>query len=817
MGELKLAFQRIRQRPAATAASILTLACSIGAAAATWSLLSAVLLHPLPIERPGDVYVVGELRSVRGMSPVSEAHVYQVFQKVRAAGAFPRVAAGGAATGPLLVETNGSLVRTPVYFATHDWFDLLGVRITRGRSFTAEEDRRGAALTAVISDSYWRRVYGADPSILGRSVVVANVPATIVGVTAAGFRGLNLASSPDLYLPLHTVEDIAAITGNYLQDGSRPNYSPTAWITIVGRLTPRAKPSEVIGRVAAAAYAPIPGRTAPSFMLVPVETAALPATARSGIAQFSRLLAVTVGMLLLVGCATVGMLLLLRTESRREELATCLALGALPSRLARGIVLEGLVLAAPSALLSLPIASGLFVVFRGFQLPGGVPLDRLGLGIDRSVLVAAAASCVLATFVVGVAAAASATSGNVADALRSRTGSTPRATRRVVRTFLVTAQVAVALVLLSGAGLLARSLSAALQLNPGFETGRLVSGMAMLGPLGYTADRSSEFGAELRSRVAGTATVRSFAISNWQGGMTASGRLVIDGQPRQFPSMVAFHAIDDHYFATLGLRPTSGRDFAPTDGPLAPRVVIVSESFGRMIANGGSPLGRRIRAASYRPPAPPAEQEIVGVVPDVITTVGIDEPLVMYLPIAQTSRSQNLEFLARAAVTPAAAMRDIAAAIKQLEPRIVAVPMSSMRDQMGAQMEPQRLGIRVLGGLSAIALLLTALGTFVLAETMMTNRAREFGIRAALGARAPQLTRLVLAEIVRLVGAGLAIGLLLAWLGANTIRAFLFRVQPLDAWTLGAVAALIAAIALAVSLKPAVRAARVDVSAMLRE
>jgi len=817
MGELRLAFRRLRQRPAAAAASILTLAFSIGAAAATWSLLNAVLLHPLPIEQPGDVYVLGELRTFRGQSPVSEAHLYQVFQKVRAAGAFPRVVGGGSAIGPLLVDADGSLVRTPVYFATHDWFDVLGVRIALGRGFTAAEDHRGAAPAVVISDSYWRRVYAADPSVLGRSIVVGSARATIVGVAPAGFRGLNLATSPDLYLPLHTVEDIAAITGNYLQDGSRPDYSPTAWITIVGRLTSRAKPSEVIDRVGAAAYSPIPGRTAPSFTLVPVETAALPAMARSGIPQFSRLLGVTVGMLLLVGCATVGMLLLLRTESRREELATCLALGAPPARLARGIVLEGLLLAATSALLALPIASGLFVAFRGFQLPGGVRLDLLGLGVDRSVLVAAAASCVLATLVVGVAAAASATSGNVADALRSRTGSTPRATRRVVRTFLVTAQVAVALVLLSGAGLLARSLSAALELNPGFETGRLVSGTAMLGQLGYTADRSGEFGTDLRSRIAGTGTVRSLAISDWQGGMTASGRLVIDGQPRQFPSMVAFHAIDEHYFATLGLRPTSGRDFAPTDGPLAPRVVIVSESFGRMIANGGSPLGRRIRAASYRPPAPPAEQEIVGVVPDVITTVGIDEPLVMYLPIEQTSRSVNLQFLARAAVTADAAMRDIAAAIKQLEPRIVSVPMSTMRDQMGAQMGPQRLGIRVLGGLSAIALLLTALGTFVLAETMMTSRAREFGIRAALGARAAQLTRLVIGEIVRLVGAGLAVGLLLAWLGANTIRSFLFKVQPLDALTLGAVAALIAAIALAVSLKPAVRAARVDVAAMLRE
>jgi hypothetical protein len=320
----------------------------------------------------------------------------------------------------------------------------------------------------------------------------------------------------------------------------------------------------------------------------------------------------------------------------------------------------------------------------------------------------------------------------------------------------------------------------------------------------------------LQSRVAGTSTIRSLAIAEWQGAMSESGRLIIDGQPRQFPTTVVYQAIDEHCFSTLGLRLTSGRDFAPTDGSSAPRVIIVSESFGRMIANGGSPLGRRIRASSSRPPAPPAEQEIVGVVPDVITTVGIDEPLVMYLPIAQASRSTNPMLLARAASTPESAMRDVAAAVKELEPRIVSVPLTTMRERMGAQMGPQRLGIRVLGGLSGIALLLTALGTYVLAETMMTTRAREFGIRGALGARARQLAGLVIGEIALLVGAGLAIGLLLAWLGAGTIRSFLFRIEPLDVVTLGTVAALLGGIALIVSLKPALRAARVDVMATLR-
>jgi hypothetical protein len=338
-----------------------------------------------------------------------------------------------------------------------------------------------------------------------------------------------------------------------------------------------------------------------------------------------------------------------------------------------------------------------------------------------------------------------------------------------------------------------------------------------LGAYGYTTDTADRFASDLAARMRANAVIASFSLTEFQGGMSASGRLVIDNEPRQFPTLVSFRSVDEHYFRTIGLRVISGRDFASTDAAYSASVVIVSESLGRMIASGGSPLGSGIRDTSSRPPAPPTVREIVGVVPDVITDVAVDQPLVIYFPRAQMPRVPYVEWVARASGAASPAVREVLSAIKAIDPQVTPAPMLTMREQLGRQMGTQEFGGIVLGSLGVIAALLTAVGIYVLVETMTAMRLREMGIRSALGASRTQLATLVLTEAATLVGIGLSVGLVLVWLGASTVRSFLFRVQPLDPMTLGAVACLIASLAVFVSLKPALRAARVDVSAMLRE
>lgn len=294
------------------------------------------------------------------------------------------------------------------------------------------------------------------------------------------------------------------------------------------------------------------------------------------------------------------------------------------------------------------------------------------------------------------------------------------------------------------------------------------------------------------------------------------GPVPIDGVPRKFPTAVDFVSVDQEYFATIGMPLLSGRNFSTEDSARAPLVGIVSESFARLLGDGSSPLGRRITMPYSFPPAPPPQVEVVGVVPDVVTSVSVMEPLVLYMPIAQQYPLASREFMVRAATDADAARREIMTAIKQLDPAVTPAPMYTMQERLGRQMGAQRFGATVLGTLGTIAVLLTLLGTYVLADSMATMRMREMGIRAALGATRRQLGTIVLRETGRLIGIGLIVGLGLAWLGANTIRAFLFQVQPVDPVTLGGVAALILVLTMAVSLRAALRVSRVDLAYVLR-
>jgi MacB-like periplasmic core domain len=299
--------------------------------------------------------------------------------------------------------------------------------------------------------------------------------------------------------------------------------------------------------------------------------------------------------------------------------------------------------------------------------------------------------------------------------------------------------------------------------------------------------------------------------------MMSGGRLVIDSEPRRFASTVAFTAVDQQYFRTLGVKVVRGRDFGVDDRKGSALVAIVSESFGRALASGGDPLGRRIAMPYSRIGQPPDTMQVVGVVPDLIRDVAVLEPLVMYTPLAQSEEARGSTFVVLAAGSAAAARREILSAIRQMDGAITPSPLLTIDDRMAAQMGPQRFGALVMGALGFVAVLLTIVGSYVVAESTAVARRREMAVRAALGARSTQLALTVLVQTLRLVGAGLLCGLALAWLGANTIRTLLYHIQPLDPATLGGVAALILLLSLAVSVKPALQVAWIDLNRVLRE
>jgi putative ABC transport system permease protein len=819
MDEVRLAVRRLKSRPGAMLFSVLTLACAIGASASTWSLLSAVVLHPLPVRNPARLVVAGTV--IPAGSPawagvdgtIRDGFIYPLFPAIRDSGIFDRVVAEWGSTHSLLTGTGSTPVRAAVGFATFDFFEVLGIPMRSGRGFLPADDQKGAAPVAIVTDAYRRRTFGDEADVVGRTMTVASTVVTIVGVTPRGFRGTDLSQAVDFYLPLHTLGEIGSPLTNYFADPAHSS-APTSGVKVIALLRAGTTPSEATARLAGLDVPPNAGKPA-LFGLTPIEISAIPVTARAGMNQFAGLLAATVSLLLLIGCGTVGMLLLVRTEARRDEFALCVALGASRTRLAAGIAAEGTLLACIGAVLAIPIAWWLFYGVRAFRLPGAVDIGLLDLTIDLRAIAAASGGALLACVVISLIAATYGFGANAAESLRSRTGATPRLRGRATRSVLVAAQVAVALVLVAGAVLFARSLSAALSLNTGLEMRRVVTGSVDLGPHGYDAPRAGAFFDDVRGRLLGNPAVLSMAYSVEQGGM--SGKLVVDGEPRQFPTMVAFMAVDDEYFRTLGVHVFSGRDFTQADRPGAPLVTLISESFARQLAGSGNPIGRRVTMPGHRPGQPPDVMEVVGVVSDVVTRVSVLEPLTMYFPLAQTGATTYRSLAIRAARDADAARREIMSAIKQVDAAVAPSPLITLEGRIAQQMGSQRFGAVVLGALGGVAVLLTILGTYVLAESMAAMRMREMGIRAALGASGRQLGVIVLAETGRLVGLGLIVGFALAWVGAGTIRAFLFQIKPLDPATLAEVAGLIFTLALAVSLRPAIRASRVDPAQVLKE
>jgi hypothetical protein len=285
------------------------------------------------------------------------------------------------------------------------------------------------------------------------------------------------------------------------------------------------------------------------------------------------------------------------------------------------------------------------------------------------------------------------------------------------------------------------------------------------------------------------------------------------------PSFVAVVWIDRRYLRTIGLPVSTGRAFTSDDRPGAPPVAVVSASLAKLISDSGHPVGERIESTGYWP----FSADIVGVVPDLVLGPAGLKPLRVYMPLAQAPPlpaypgAPGPSLIVRATADAATAMSAVTSAVRGLDPQVRLRPMSTIDAGILDDMAPQRFGMTVMGALGAIALFLSVLGTYVLAESMATLRRREMGIRAALGARAGQLRLLLMSETVRLVGFGLLLGVALSWLGAGTIRAFLFQVEPFDPLVTGGVATLIVALAVLVSLRPARAAARVDLARVLRE
>lgn len=806
--DLRYGLRQLRRSPGFTFVSVLTIAVGTGATSVVFIAAHDLLMRPLPVESPEGLAIVRESwdgwrSSHNGYTVVSYPRLQEL-----ADGTSHLFAglAGHRVDAVSLMAGDRAEVR-PAVIATANYFDVLGVRPALGRHFGAAEEHDPVV---VLSHRYWADRLGRDPHVVGRTVLVNGRAHTVVGVTAEGFRGLMWGDRPDVWIPA------GAFRQHLPTAEGEDEVGPEPWLVAVGRLGPgltREQAESGFGVVAANVPERFRQAELEEARLEPVRV--LSPSDRTDIARFLGLLLAASGMVLLIGSANVGGMLLARASARTREVAVRRAIGAGRGRLLRQLLTETLLLFAIGGGGGVLLAYGLASLF--VRVPS-VLNDELVLNVAPSLPVVAMALAVTLAVAVSVGLAP-AMQGTTTPLLPALGGGAPGRKRTRLRSTFVVAQLSVTLVLLVSAGLFVRSLQAALAADVGFEVDGVVVARVELAPHGYGPDRALAFFDGLVERLGHRPEIRSAALTDYPPlssnvDQRRVERLAEGGAPAE-ETTVRIGFVDPGFFETLGVPLRTGRGIEASDRAGAPPVVVVNETMAARLWPGEPPLGRVLRLGDR-------EYEVVGVVPDgrYENRLEITTPPYAYFSVAQAPRSAAT-VLVRAAGDEASAQRALREEIAALDPAVglggsVMWGTGPLRELADLALLPQRLAAIVVGFLGSVALALAGIGIFGILAFHVNQRRREIGVRLALGARAPDVLRLVLRQGAVLVSVGIGTGLVGAAALTRLLSSLLFGVAPMDPLTLGAVAGLLAAVALVAAFLPARRAAGVDPMVALR-
>ncbi|HEY6292611.1 MAG TPA: ABC transporter permease [Terriglobia bacterium] len=826
LSDLRYGLRTLATNPGFAVAAILSLALGVGANTAIFQLLDAVRMRTLPVSHPEQL---AELRltdttwlrgSQQSWNPILTNPIWERIRD-RPPEAFAGMFAW--AEDDFNIAPSGEVRHAQGLWVSGEFFHVLGVQPRLGRLFAAADDHRGCGLPgAVVSYAFWQRELGGDLAAIGRKITLDYQPVEIIGVTSAGFSGLDVGQSFDVALPLcsqATLEDYS-----FLDSGT------IWWLSIMGRLNP----GWTLGRTTAELGSMSPGifeATLPKEYprenikdYLRLKLAAYPAG--TGISWLREqyqdplwLLLATAGLVLLIACANLANLMLARASAREREMAVRLALGASRGRLIRQLMAESLLLAAIGAALGLVLSGALSRFMVAFLTTQGTTLS-LDLHPDWRVIGFTGGVAILACLLFGLTPALRATRIAPGAAMKaSGRGVTTTRQHFSLRRTLVATQVALSLVLLVGALLFSRSLHNLMTVKTGFQQDGILISYADMTRLKLPYERHAAFQQELLERLRAIPGVDAAAQVRFLplGGNATENRIWKSGSdPRQSVNAY-FNWVSDDYFKTLQTPFLAGRDFDTRDTATTPPVAIVNQAFARALGSGSNPVGSRFRREAT--PSDPAEMdfEIIGLVADTkYRNIRQD-----FVPIAFLSASQDArwnwsnQILIRSNVPIGDLTSRVREAIAGLNPEIgteFEVFKTTIRDGLLRD----RLMATVSGFFGLLAALLAVVGLYGVMSYMVVRRTNEIGIRMTLGAGRSEIVAMVMREAGALLSVGLGVGLLLSLAGAKAARALLFGLQPYDPLTLALAAALLAAVALAASFLPAKRAARLDPMAALR-
>jgi len=827
--DLRFSARSFLRSPAFTAAALLTLALGIGATTAIYSLVDQVILHALPVREPerlvlvdwnGDDLITGGIGS-------SNLMPYPICRDLQQQ---TRYLDGVLCRAEIQVSLTAGGDPRPVAaeIVSGSYFPVLGVGPALGRVIEPEDDAApGAGPVVVLSYDFWQAQFVGAADIVGRKILIGNHPMTVVGVAAAGFRGVDVGAVPAFWIPTSMYADANLGTDEDLLNG------PTRWLQILARLRPgvSAAQAQAVLRPWFRSWLEDSTRR-PGFPIISadrrrdylastLEVRSAPqghSPLRRSLSQPLWLLLAATGVLLGLACLNVAGLSLARGSARSREIGTRLALGASSGRIGRQLLADSVLLAMAGGILGVAVAPLAIRALIAF-LPHDLAASALRGTLNVRLLTFAFFASLAAGLFSGLAPALRAGGDSLMSVLRERGGTGFGGVR--LRKAIVTLQVAFSLILLIGAALFLRTLSGLLAKGPGFDTSSLLS--FAIAPLqnGYSPADASRLVRRLDEQVRALPDTLSSAAARFAflNGGAWSNKVTIQTDRRIVSDRsVNFNSVSPGFFATLGVRVLAGRDFDQSDsrpaGEIGARCAIVNQAFVKRYLAGRDPLGVRIArgggASDVKPDSP-----IVGVVADMGYRGLRDNSEQVFFPLFGHDDT-GATFYIKVRGAPERAIPSIRRLVRQADPRLPILWLRTLDDQVSRSLTTERLLAALSASFGALALLLSLIGIYGVMSFVVARRTREIGIRLALGATGGSAMRLILRDAVAMIAAGMAIALPCVAALGKLIQSQLFGVTATDPATVAGAAMVLAAGALAAAFIPAWRASNVNPTDALR-
>jgi predicted permease len=826
--DLRYAVRTLRKAPLFTSVAVFSLALGIGANTAIFTLVNQIILQLLPVRHPEELVLLTARGRHYGSNNGGNAISYPMYQDFRDKNqVFQGMFCKYSTDFSMAVDGRTELVSGEL--VSGNYFPVLGVGAALGRVFTASDDLyQGQHPLAVLSYGFWKSRFNSDRGVLGKRIVVNGYPLTIVGVSQAGFDGVEAGVSPQLRVPMMMKHELTNGTFYTLNDRRG------RFVQAFGRLRPgvdlqTAKAGlqplfhQILNmEVQEKAFARATPYTKEQFLKMSMDV--LPAAkGRSSLRrQFANplwALMAIVGLVLLIACSNVANLLIARATARQKEIAVRLAIGASRRKLIVQLLEESLLLSCVGGAVGIALAAAIDKTLLGF-----LPADTLPITVswipDSRVLLFTLAVSVLTGLIFGLIPALQATKPNLAGTLKDQAGAVIGGTSVRLRKGLVAAQVGLSLLLLIGAGLFVQSLKNLRNVNPGFQTENLVTFSVDPTLNGYKPERSREFYRQLIDRIDSTPGVKTagLAIMPVLTGNEWDSSVAVEGYTAKQGENVGPHMnfISEGFFDALGVRVLAGRAFDLRDEqPDTAKVGVINETFAKRYFAGQSPVGRHIGMGGD--PGTKLDIEVVGVVQDTkYEDMRTEVPYELYRPYRQMEFTLGMNAYVRAQGDPAGLFPALRQAVRETDANVPIVGLRTLQQQVDQSLTTERMLATLSAIFGLLATVLAAVGLYGVMAYMVALRTREIGIRMALGAGRPSVVWLIMREVMLLAGVGVMLGAPAAWFLSRLVESQLFGVKPADPPTILLAMIGIGAVAAISGYLPARRATGIDPIRALR-